>query len=152
VSDEAKSKQSRVELQGLFFAPSSLINLKQQMGKQLRGGKKRKRNRENGNNDQHEHDEDMLLDENGLIPNGFTIDFDDFGDHAAEGSTSTLTSRRKDGRRAGKYAARGEDDEDSTHQAPRGGPGSQVLPFEANLPEDHSGDPLDGHEYLFLVR
>lgn len=75
--------------------------------------------------------------EDGLIPNGFTIDLG--------GNDFKKTSRRK---------SRFDDDnvDDSSEQAPRGGYGSQVLPFASDLPEDHTGEPLDGHEYLFLVR
>lgn len=74
----------------------------------------------------------------GIIPNGFTIDFDDFQDGI---------------RPKNRYAGKGEDDvEDSTQQAPRGGLGSQVLPCALELPGDHSGEPLDGHEYLYFVR
>lgn len=83
---------------------------------------------------------DIVLDANGLIPNGFTIDFDDnFG-----GSSRPKSSRN--------IAGSDEEDEDSTQQAPRGGHGSQVLPFAMKLPEDHSGEPNDGHEYLYFVR
>lgn len=35
--------------------------------------------------------------------------------------------------------------------APRGGNGSQVLPV-AELGDDFSGQPVDGSQYLFLVR
>lgn len=36
-------------------------------------------------------------------------------------------------------------------EAPRGGLGSQVLPV-ADLGEDFDGQPVDGSEYLFMVR
>lgn len=85
--------------------------------------------------DQDEDDEDAGIprDENGFIAKGFTISFDggdDFGE---------------------------EDDDDDAHygepeHAPRGGYGSQVLPVPTMLPEDHDGNPIDGHEYLYFVR
>ena len=71
----------------------------------------------------YEYDDTIEYDEHGYIPNGFTIDFDEF-----EGA--------------------GAKDE----EAPRGGPGSQVLPVALHLPKDYAGDPTDGHEYLYLVR
>ena len=66
----------------------------------------------------------------GLIPNGYTISFDDFDDEIQiEGS-----------------------DDDAADDAPRGGYGSQVLPVALHLPQDFTGEPEDGDEYLFLVR
>jgi hypothetical protein len=70
-------------------------------------------------------DDTLEYDENGYIPNGFTIAFDDF--------ESETPGDRDD-------------------QAPRGGPGSQVLPVARHLPKNYAGDPTNGDEYLFLVR
>ncbi|KAK9895671.1 hypothetical protein P389DRAFT_195803 [Cystobasidium minutum MCA 4210] len=112
-------------------------------------GKKNKKNmRRRAEDDGRDDNDDIIMDENGVIPNGFTIDFDGFDDHAA---TSSKSGRRKSNTR--KNGMNDDDDEgDSSQQAPRGGYGSQVLPFANHLPDDHTGEPLDGHEYLFLVR
>lgn len=116
--------------------------IRQKMGKKNKKNKRRRTDEdyptENG------LDDDGVVGENGIIPNGFTIDFDDFDDNA-----TTARRKKKNTRNNGDD---GDDDEDSTQQAPRGGYGSQVLPFANNLPDDHTGEPLDGHEYLFLVR
>lgn len=115
-------------------------------------GKKNKKNKRRRTDEDHPTEnglnDDGVVGENGIIPNGFTIDFDDFDvDHAA----AATTARRK--KKHTRNNDNDEDDEeDSTQQAPRGGYGSQVLPFANNLPDDHTGEPLDGHEYLFLVR
>ena len=101
-----------------------------------------------------EQDEDdahsIELDENGYIPNGFTIDFT-----MSDGDASFGRGRRSKGK---KRKLRDEDDvqeddDDSDEELSlRGGLGSQVLPVALELPEDHDGNPLDGHEYLLLVR
>lgn len=117
--------------------------------RQQKMGKKNKKNmRRRAEDDGRDDNDDIIMDENGVIPNGFTIDFDGFDDHAA---TSSKSGRRKSNTR--KNGMNDDDDEgDSSQQAPRGGYGSQVLPFANHLPDDHTGEPLDGHEYLFLVR
>lgn len=76
----------------------------------------------------YDHDEEELeYDENGYVRKGYTISFSD------EGFLPPTAG-------------------DSDEHAPRGGPGSQVLPVALGLPDDYDGDPNDGHEYLFLVR
>lgn len=102
---------------------------------------KRRRTDDYGNGHAHNGDSNGLDDvagPDGIIPNGFTIDFGDDFDGPARPKKNRDDSD--------------DDEEDSTQQAPRGGHGSQVLPFASKLPDDHSGEPLDGHEYLFLVR
>ena len=101
------------------------------MGKRKRGS--------NARRTAYEHDgfvEDLLpRDENGYVETGYSISFSDLMADIDD----------DDGDDADGVAA--EEDE-----APRGGPGSQVLPVAKHLPEDFDGNPTDGDEYLFLVR
>jgi hypothetical protein len=130
VSCECKSKCIQLLLSStrLALERKPIEDIQHNMGKKNKQNKRRRTD-----------EVDIVLDADGVIPNGFTIDFDDnFG-----GSARPKSNRNIDG---------DDEDEDSTQQAPRGGHGSQVLPFALQLPEDHSGEPNDGHEYLYFVR
>lgn len=94
------------------------------------------------------------LDENGFIPNGFTIDFTlPDGDASFGGRSKRKKRKLRNGGAALDEDNDDDDDADSDEELSlRGGLGSQVLPVALELPEDHDGNPLDGHEYLLLVR
>lgn len=96
-------------------------------------GSKKKARKGNHHNNGTKHKSNgytVPLNEDGLVPNGFTISFDDFNDEVDIH----------------------DDSDDAREDAPRGGTGSQVLPVALHLADDFAGEPEDGDEYLFLVR
>lgn len=158
---KAKSPRSKI-------APSSvaslvLLSTTATMAGKNKKNKKRRTDDYNTNNDSiHKengyHDEQLEEDTYETIPNGFTINFDvdDNNDGFDDRRSRRRNGNNAGGRRAGHRSKNEEDEDDdevdSEQQAPRGGHGSQVLPVATSLPDDHTGIPEDGHEYLFLVR
>ena len=91
----------------------------------------------------------LPLNEHGHVPNGFTISFEDFED------AGMMDYDDDDDEEGDQQEASDDDiqaDDEDAAEAPRGGPGSQVLPVAYNVPDTFEGEPSDGSEYLFLVR